>query len=71
MENFRLRYKWFLDGLKNLKVDFQNLQKRLLALEEMKSGSDPLDIKLAQENLEKNKSMIKHGTVSASKVQTV
>tara|TARA_B100000214_G_scaffold7882_1_gene5729 strand:- start:275 stop:2314 length:2040 start_codon:yes stop_codon:yes gene_type:complete len=33
----------------------KNLQKRLLALEEMKSGSDPLDIKLAQENLEKNK----------------
>ena len=33
----------------------KNLQKRILALEEMKSGSDPEDIKLAKENLEKSK----------------
>ena len=33
----------------------KNLQKRILALEEMKSGSDPEDIKLAEENLEKSK----------------
>ncbi|MQF93847.1 MAG: biotin/lipoyl-binding protein [SAR202 cluster bacterium] len=33
----------------------KNLQKRIFALEEMKSGSDPEDIKLAQENLEKSK----------------
>ena len=32
----------------------KNLQKRILALEEMKSGSDPEDIKLAEENLEKS-----------------
>ena len=33
----------------------KNLQKRIFALEEMKSGSDPEDIKLAQETLEKSK----------------
>ena len=30
MGSFRLRYKWFLGGLKNLKVGFQNPQKRSL-----------------------------------------
>lgn len=43
----------------------KNLQKRILALEEMKSGSDPEDIKLAEENLEKSKlalERVKEGT---------
>ena len=33
----------------------KNLQKRILALEEMKLGTDPEDLKLAEENLEKSK----------------